>query len=248
MIINYAKIVDRLERIRKALSFSIIAVLAVTVALYIKADVLIGLLTKPLGIQELVFLTPMEGLITKVKIAFFSALALCLPLVIWQFTRMASPLLPEKQRKAVYLLIPAVTVLFFAGVVFGYQMIIPFVLKFLMSAGEEFMTATLSGNRYFSFIIMLALAMGAIFQLPLVMVALSWVGLLTSQGMRQKRKAAMIGMLLLTGLLIPTPDIFTLLIVSSPVLALYEMSIWIIVFMEKAQKIRNKKLGYYQEV
>lgn len=102
MIINYAKIVDRLERIRKALSFSIIAVLAVTVALYIKADVLVGLLTKPLGVEELVFLTPMEGLITKVKIAFFSALALCLPLIIWQFTRMASPLLPEKQRKAVY--------------------------------------------------------------------------------------------------------------------------------------------------
>ena len=248
MIINYAKIVDRLERIRKALSFSIIAVLAVTIALYIKADVLIGLLTKPLGVKELVFLTPMEGLITKVKIAFFSALALCLPLVIWQFTRMASPLLPKKQRKAVYLFIPAVTVLFFGGVLFGFQMIIPFVFKFLISAGEEFMTATLSGNRYFSFIIMLALAMGVIFQLPLVMVALSWVGLITSKWMRQKRKAAMIGILLLTGLMIPTPDIFTLLIVSSPVLVLYELSIWIIVLMEKAQKTRNKTLEIYREV
>lgn len=242
MDINYAKIVGRLEQIRKALVISIVSLLLVTVILYIKADFLIKFLVEPLGKRELVFLTPAEGLITRVKIAFLSALALCLPVILWQSVRIASEYVTARQKKVIYWIIPVAMPLFACGVLFGFKVAIPVILKFLLETGQQYMTATLSGNRYFSFILMLSLVMGAIFQLPLVMVVLAGLGIITSKMLRQKRKVAIIIILLLVGLMIPTPDILTLLAVSSPVLGLYELSVWSIFICEKIVKRKNKTL------
>lgn len=247
MIINYAKIVDRLERVRKALLYSMLAVLLVTVLLYIRADILIKLLAEPLGQRELVFLTPMEGLITRVKIAFFSALALCLPVILWQFIRTAAQLMTDRQKKVIYWLIPAAMLLFAGGVLFGYKVAVPVTLKFLLETGQQFMTATLSGNRYFSFILVLLMAMGVVFQLPLVMAALGVLGIISSKMLRKNRKVAVLAILALVALITPTPDAFTLLIIGSPLLGLYEASIWLIVLYEKVSSRKNKMLSV-QEV
>lgn len=247
MIINYAKIIERLEHIRKALIVSGVAVLLVTTILYIKADILIQFLAAPLGQRELVFLTPMEGLITRVKIAFFTALALCLPVILRQFIRAASRFMTDRQRKVLYWAIPVVMLLFAGGVFFGFKVAIPVTLKFLLETGQQYMTATLSGNRYFSFILMLSLALGVVFQLPLVMAVLAALGIIHSSMLRQKRKVIVLGILALVALITPTPDVFTLTVISSPLLGLYELSIWLIFIYEKISSRKNKIPGL-QEV
>lgn len=243
MIINYAKIMDRLERIRKALLVSSAVVLAAMVVLYIKADIVIKFIAGPLGEQELVFLTPMEGLITRMKIAFFSALVLCLPVILWQFIRSASQFLTGKQKKVLYWSIPVVMLLFAAGVFFGFKVAVPVTLNFLLETGQQFMTATLSGNRYFSFILTLSLALGVVFQLPLVMAVLAGLGIITSKTLREKRKVVVLGILVLVAVITPTPDVFTMTIVSTPLLGLYEFTIWLIVIYEKISSRKNKIPG-----
>ncbi|WP_034420150.1 twin-arginine translocase subunit TatC [Thermanaerosceptrum fracticalcis] len=242
MIINYVKIVDRLERLRKILIFSAVTVLAVTVLVYWRTDLLITFLARPLGQRQLVFLSPMEGFMTKIQIAFFTALALCLPLILWQAIRLAAPLLGERQKKVFYWVIPLATLLFTVGVVFGFTVITPVTLNFLLETGQAYMTAMLSAGRYFSFVIILSLGMGVVFQLPLIVAVLAAVGIITSRMLREKRKFALLGILLLTALITPTPDIFTLMVASVPVFILYELSILVVSTLEKSSKKRQETL------
>jgi sec-independent protein translocase protein TatC len=247
MIINYAKIIEQLEQIRKALIVSGAAVLLVTTVLYFKADILIYFLAAPLGQRELVFLTPMEGLITRVKIASFTALAFCQPVIFWQFIRAASRFMTDRQRKVLYWAIPVVMLLFAGGVYFGFKVVIPVTLQFLLETGQQFMTATLSGNRYFSFILMLSLALGVVFQLPLVMAVLAVMGIINSSMLRQKRKGVILAILVVVALITPTPDPVTLTVISLPLLGLYELTIWLILVYEKFSTRKNK-IPDFQEV
>jgi len=246
LIINYVKIIDRLERARKVLALSILVLVVVTVVFYFKADVLVELLTKPLGQRELVFLSPVEGFMAKIKVVFFSALIVCLPLILWQSIRLTTPLLTHAQRRIVYWVIPVATLLFAAGVLFGYMVIIPMTLKFLLNTGQQYMVATLSASLYFSFVIMLILAMGSVFELPLIMGVLALVGIISSKKLKEKRKVAFLAVVIVTALLTPTPDVFTLVATSLPVLGLYELSILLISSYERVSA--RKKQSLVQEV
>lgn len=246
MIINYVKIIDRLERVRKVLALSMMVLVVVTTVFYLKADVLVQLLTKPLDQGELIFLSPMEGFMAKMKVAFFSAFIVCLPLILWQSIRLAIPILRPAHKRIVYWVIPVATLLFAAGILFGYLVIIPVTLKFLLDTGQQYMVATLSANLYFSFLIMLILVMGAVFELPLIMVVLALVKIISSKTLKGKRKVAYLGIVIVTALLTPTPDVFTLVAASLPVLGLYELSILLISSYEKFSA--RKKQSLVQEV
>jgi len=246
LIINYVKIIDRLERARKVLALSMLALMVVTVVFYLKADVLVQLLTQPLGQRELVFLSPVEGFMAKIKVVFFSAFIVCFPLILWQSIRFASPLLTHAQRRIVYWVIPVATLLFAAGVLFGYMVIIPTTLKFLLNTGQQYMVATLSANLYFSFVIMLILAMGAVFELPLIMGVLALLGVISSKTLKKKRQLAGLAIVVVTALLTPTPDVFTLAAASLPVFGLYELSILLIYSYEKVSA--RKKQSLVQEI
>ncbi|KJR45357.1 Twin-arginine translocation protein TatC [Desulfosporosinus sp. I2] len=246
MIINYVKIIDRLERVRKVLALSILALVVVTVVFYLKADVLVQLLTKPLGQRELVFLSPAEGFMAKIKVAFFSAFIVCLPLILWQSIRLVTPLLSLAQRRIIYWVIPVATLLFAAGVSFGYMVIIPMTLKFLLNTGQQYMVATLSAILYFSFVFMLVIVMGAVFELPLIMGVLASVGIISSKTLKEKRKVAFLAIVIVTAVLTPTPDAFTLVAASLPVLGLYELGILLIASYEKVSA--RKKQSFVQGV
>ncbi len=248
MIINYVKILDRLERIRKILVVSFAALLAVALLLYLKADWLIGILIKPLGSKQLVYLTPMEGIMSKIQIAFFGALTVCFPFILWQSARFAAPLLTGTQKKIIYAMIPLTVILFGIGLIFGFSVITPVTLKFLLETGQQYMVASLSANRYFSFVIMLSLGMGLVFELPLVMFVLAILGIIKAKTLREKRKIAAIAIVVLTAILTPTPDALTFVIASLPVLALYELSILAISAYEKMTKSKKLKSASVQEV
>lgn len=235
MIINYAKIIEPLERFRKVIIFSLMIVMVVMIVAYLRADVLIAFLAKPLGEKQLVFLSPMEGFMTKVQIAFFTALALCLPLILWQSVRLAVPLLGKRQKKLLYWVIPLATLLFTTGVVFSLTVITPITLKFLLKIGEAYMTATLAAGQYFSFVIMLSLGIGVVFELPVILTVLATVGIVNSRMLREKRKYTFLGIMVLSALITPS-DAFSMLAVGIPVFILYEFSILIIFALEKSSK------------
>ncbi|HBP62956.1 MAG TPA: twin-arginine translocase subunit TatC [Desulfosporosinus sp.] len=234
MIVEAARWV---ESMRKVLLWIVLALVAAVSVVYFKADLLISILTKPLGGVQLYFLTPAEGLMAKIRVSFLGGIVLASPVILWLIIRQTGATLPKKtKRLLIFFIIPFSFVLFVGGMAFGYRLILPSTIKFLMEVGSGFMTPTLSGDEYFSFVGTLLLCIGLIFELPLILIALSRIGIVTSKMLKGKRKLAIMLSLVTIAVISPALDVFTFLMVTMPILVLYEISIWTIVLLEKRDK------------
>lgn len=222
------------ESMRKVIIWIILALVVAVSLAYYEADLLISILTKPLNGVQLYFLTPAEGLMAKIRVSFLAGLVLAAPVISWLIVRQTGAKLTKKTKRIVsYFIIPFAFVLFVGGMTFGYRLILPSTIKFLMEVGSGFMTPTLSGDEYFSFVGTLLLCIGLIFELPLILIALSRIGLVTSKMLKGKRKLAIMLSLVTIALISPALDVFTYLLVTMPILVLYEISIWTIALLEK---------------
>jgi len=243
MIIKSDMIVEAarwVESSRKALVWMVLALVAAVSLVYFKADLLISILVKPLGGVQLYFLTPAEGLMAKIRVSFLGGIVLASPVILWLIVRQTGETFQKKTRRLlIFLIIPFSFVLFVGGMSFGYRLILPSTIKFLMEVGSGFMTPTLSGDEYFSFVGTLLLCIGLIFELPLILSALSRIGIVTSKMLKGKRKVAIMLSLVTIAVISPALDVFTFLLVTMPILVLYEISIWTIVLLEN----RDKRLG-----
>ncbi|HEY8910589.1 MAG TPA: twin-arginine translocase subunit TatC [Desulfosporosinus sp.] len=240
MIVEAARWV---ESMRKVIVWIVLAVVAAVSLVYFKADLLISILVKPLHGVQLYFLTPAEGLMAKIRVSFLGGLVLASPVILWLIIRQTGTRLAKKtKRLLIFFIVPFAFVLFVGGMAFGYRLILPSTIKFLMEVGSGFMTPTLSGDEYFSFVGTLLLCIGLIFELPLILIALSRIGIVTSKMLKGKRKLAIMLSLLTIAVISPALDVFTYLLVTMPILVLYEISIWTIAFLERrdARRSRNK--------
>ncbi|ODA39840.1 twin-arginine translocase subunit TatC [Desulfosporosinus sp. BG] len=229
------------ERMRKVIVWIVLTLVVAVSLVYFKADLLISILIKPLNGVQLYFLTPAEGFMAKMRVSFLGGLVLASPVILLLILRQTGTKLAKKtKRLLIFLIIPFSFVLFVGGMAFGYRLILPSTIKFLMEVGSGFMTPTLSGDEYFSFVGTLLLCIGLIFELPLILIALSRIGIVTSKMLKGKRKVAIMLSLLTIAVISPALDVFTYLLVTMPILVLYEISIWTIVFLEK----RDKRLSH----
>lgn len=225
------------QSMRKVLLWMVLALVAAVSFVYFEADLLISILTKPLNGVQLYFLTPAEGLMAKIRVSFLGGIVLAAPVISWLIVRQTGAKLAKKTKRIViFFIIPFAFVLFVGGMAFGYRLILPSTIKFLMEVGSGFMTPTLSGDEYFSFVGTLLLCIGLIFELPLILIALSRIGIVTSKMLKGKRKMAIMLSLVTIALISPALDVFTYLLVTMPILVLYEISIWTIALLEKRDK------------
>lgn len=224
----------RLEIVRQ-----IILVILVMVVVYINSEYIIGILSKPLNSMPLFFLTPVEGIMIKMKIAIVGGITLCIPFIAYRIIFLSSSRISTNTRRMLYfIIIPFTVIAFVVGVIFAYKLVLPTTIDFLLSSGNEFMKPTISGSSYFSFIIIFLLALGAVFELPIILVALSRIGIVTFKALSQKRKIAILLIFIIAAVITPTPDAFSLIVVALPMVALYEISIWWIFILEKGDKKR----------
>ncbi|HEY8891279.1 MAG TPA: twin-arginine translocase subunit TatC [Clostridium sp.] len=231
-----------LEKFRKIILWIVLIVIAAASLVYIESNLLINILTKPLNGIQLHFMTPSEGLMAKIKVSFLGGLVLALPVITFLTIRFTGPVLTKKtKRLLIFLIIPLSFVLFVSGMTFAYKLVLPSTIKFLIDCGAEFMKPTLSADEYFSFIGTLLLCVGLIFELPLILIALSRIGIITSKMLKGKRKIAVLLSFISIALMAPSLDAFTFILVTSPILLLYEISIWSIVLLEKKDKKKKKK-------
>jgi len=231
-----------LEKFRKIILWIVLIVIASASLVYIESNLLINILTKPLNGIQLHFMTPSEGLMAKIKVSVLGGLVLALPVITFLTIRFTGPVLTKKtKRLLIFLIIPLSFVLFVSGMTFAYKLVLPSTIKFLIDCGAEFMKPTLSADEYFSFIGTLLLCVGLIFELPLILIALSRIGIITSKMLKGKRKIAVLLSFISVALMAPSLDAFTFILVTSPILLLYEISIWSIVLLEKKDKKKKKK-------
>jgi sec-independent protein translocase protein TatC len=161
------------------------------------------------------------------QFAFIIAVILTAPMFLYQLWAFVSPGLYEKERKVTLSYIPLSVGLFLGGVAFAYFVLFPFVVDFMQGlAGRLGIHQVIGINEYFQFMLQLILPFGFLFQLPVIVMFLTRLGLITPMLLSKIRKYAYF-MLLIVAAFITPPDVISQIIVTVPLCLLYEVSIWI---------------------
>ena len=175
----------------------------------------------PINIQVL----SVQGMfLIKWFISFISGFIITLPFLIYQFWQFVAPGLKVNEKKFALPFVFFAFTSFILGVSFGYFVLIPFSLEFFSGIGAPHVENNFSIQYYFSFLTWLLLGAGVIFQLPVVSLVLSAIGILTPAFMRHYRKHSIVVIMILSSFITP-PDPVSMLIMSFPLALLYEMSI-----------------------
>jgi sec-independent protein translocase protein TatC len=161
------------------------------------------------------------------QFAFVIALILTAPVLLYQIWAFVSPGLYERERKVTLSYIPLSLFLFFCGVGFAYFVLFPFVVRFMQSLASDLGINQVIGiNEYFEFLLQLVLPFGVLFQLPVIVMFLTRLGLITPMLLSKGRRYAYLLLLIVAAVITP-PDVMSQLIVMIPLSILYEISIWI---------------------
>lgn len=250
---------DHLDELRKSLTYPVIVLLLLTVVAFSLKEPLFDMVLAansrnfityqimPGGSGEgtsetLVQLINTElpaQLLIHMKVSFYVALVLTIPYLFFKLFRFATPALYENERKYSGRILTFSFLSFFAGLLVNYFVIFPFSLRFLVSYQvSEQVPNFISITSYINMLMTLSILMGVCFELPVVSWILSLFGVLKASMLRQYRRHAFVGILILAAIITPTTDIFTLLLVSLPIVLLYELSILISWSTEKGRKKR----------
>ncbi len=226
-------LIEHLTELRSRIIKSLVFVIAASCLLYSFVDAILSSLIKPVG--RLVFIAPHEAFISRIKIAFFAGLFMSSPFILYQTWRFVSSGLESKERKYIGIFGPLSLVFFFAGAAFGYFVIVPIGMNFLLGFSTETLVPMIGVSKYISFVGALTLSFGAVFELPLILLILGRVGLVGYQWLARNRKYALLINSVLSALLTPTPDAYTMLLMMVPIQILYEVSIWLVKFFGKKE-------------
>jgi sec-independent protein translocase protein TatC len=165
-----------------------------------------------------------EPLTTTLTVAAYGALALALPVVLYQLYAFVLPAFSDTERRVALPIMLLAPVLFALGVAFGYFVVMPAAVKFLLGFNDNQFNVQVRARDYYSFFSMTMLACGIVFQLPLAILAVTRLGIVSVAQLRSNRRYAYLAIALVAAAL-PGVDPVSMLIEMVPLLALYELSI-----------------------
>lgn len=179
---------------------------------------------------------PTETFMLTMKLAFFAGIVIAFPLLLFFILQFIVPGMREEERKILW---PALAIgfgLFIAGVLFAYFLVLPKVLTFFYEWGQSIgVSNDWRIGYYISFATQFVLIFGLAFELPVVVMALVYLGILSYTMMSKTRAYAVIAIMIVAAIITPTPDIATLVLLAAPMYLLYEICIWLAFFYEKKQ-------------
>jgi sec-independent protein translocase protein TatC len=174
--------------------------------------------------QDLVFIAPAEAFFVKMKVAFLLALAICVPIIIYQAWEFVAPGLLEKEKRYTLPFVLLATFFFLVGAAFCFYIVLPYGIQFLLGYGGDMIHPMISVGSYVSFVIKLMFAFGIVFELPLVIPFLVKLGVVTPAQLSHWRKYAIVFFFVIAAILTP-PDVFTQIVMAVPLCLLYEVGI-----------------------
>ena len=244
-------LVAHLTELRKRLLFSLVAFLVLFFICFYFAGTFFNFLVEPLAAvwegqdgRQLIYTALTEKFFTEIKVAFFAASFLSFPVLAAQIWIFVTPGLFKKEKKAFLPFLLATPVLFFAGGVFVYYFLLPVAWQFFASfeqlAGDDALAISLvpKVNEYLSLVMRLIFAFGLSFELPVGLLILVKVGITSAEGLRKKRRYAIVVAFVAAAVLTP-PDPLSQLALALPIIMLYEASIFIAAYMIRKTDIQD---------
>ena len=235
---NSMGLFEHIKELRQRLFRAVVSWILATLLASAFADMIVEWLVQPLEGGSVIVLSPTEAPIIYFKIAIAAGFGLALPYILFQVYGFVAPGLYPNERSVILLGIPAVFVFFVGGALFTLQVLIPVSMPVLMGFLGEVVEPTYSLENYLSFVTTLVVWMGLLFQTPLVIYIISRFGFVTPAQLAKARKVVWFLAAIFAAVVTPTTDPVTLLLVTGPFIALYELGI---LFARFAVKQRDRQ-------
>ncbi|HXE74163.1 MAG TPA: twin-arginine translocase subunit TatC [Candidatus Xenobia bacterium] len=181
--------------------------------------------------EKLIFTGPLVPVKFALQVGLYSGIFLAAPVIFWQLWLFVAPGLYRHERRFVLPFVISSSGLFMLGAYFAHRVVLPLTLNFLLTFGQELFQPLISVNEYFSLWLTMVLWMGVIFELPVLIFLLSWIGLVTPAFLWQYFRHALIVITVAAAAVTPTTDAFTMLVFAVPMVLLYIVGIgvsWVV--------------------
>jgi sec-independent protein translocase protein TatC len=224
-------LVEHLDELRVRLIVSLLVLTIAVAGCYYESHNILHFITGPIHHRQLVTFAPTEAFFNTVMISVYGGLLISLPLLSYQFYAYVIPAFSEESQRTIRPLLLMIPGLFLIGVVFGWYVVIPPAIHFLTGFNQHEYTYFPRAADYIRFILLTLLAMGAVFELPVVMMMLGRVGIIRSSFMKRRWREAIVVLAVLAALL-PGTDPITMTAEYVPMLLLYALSYFLVKAVE----------------
>ena len=239
---------DHLEELRRRIVYSIAAVALGFFACWWKVEKIYDIMQRPImdalrnnGMSEkLVYLNPTEPFNLYLKIAALAGLFLTSPFVLYQVWMFISPGLYRNEKRYVVPFMVSTIALFSAGGYFGFKIVYPAALNFLISFGKQFQPM-ITIKEYTELFLSIILGMGLIFEMPILVFFLALMGIVTAGWMWKNFRYSILIIFIVAAIVTPTTDILNMCIFAAPMIALYAVSIGIAYVVHPRQRAARRE-------
>jgi sec-independent protein translocase protein TatC len=224
-------LIEHLEELRSRLLKVGIAFFAVAVVAAFFIPQIFNLLLAPSGLERLNNLGPAQGLLTDMKLVLYVAFVLTVPVLIYQMWMFVAPAVGEVGRLNTYVLVSLASSLFLIGIAFGYLVVLPTGLSFLLNYAQDRYTDIITADTYLPFVTRFLLAFGVVFELPAATLVGARLGLITAPTLTRYWRHALVVGAVLAAALTPGQDPFSMILMALPLYLMYGASILIARFV-----------------
>jgi sec-independent protein translocase protein TatC len=221
---------EHLEELRQRILYSAVAIAIAFVIGLILAFPLLSVMADFSGLEEFVLISPTEGFATFMRVGFYIAVALAMPVLVYQLIAFLGPGLTNEERRYLKMALFPVSFLFVSGMAFAFFIVIPRALNFLAGFGAggygmDVFDTQFRASEVVSFYFTLMIWIGIVFQMPVVIFLLVKLGVVSARRLASIRKFMLVGCMTAAAIITPTPDPFNMLLVAIPMYLLYELGI-----------------------
>lgn len=223
-------VVEHLDELRQRVIVSALALVVSFGVAYGFHEQLIEALEYPLPQRfkdaGLITLSPTEPFFTTLKVCFWAAILASLPIWLYQLYAFVIPAVQDQPRRRMLTIVAGASSLFVAGVAFGYFVVLPVALQFLLNFGDDVFQTQVRAGEYFGFVTTLLLGAGLMFEVPVAMLALARIGVVTAELFVSQWRVAIVAIALIAAIL-PGGDPFSMLLLMIPQVLLYGLGVWL---------------------
>jgi sec-independent protein translocase protein TatC len=217
-------LVEHLDELRTRLILSVIAFGVALGLCFWQNHLILRIVNDPLNGRKPLTLGVAEPFLTTFTVSAYAAILISLPVILYQLYAFILPAFTPGERRVAMPLLMMVPFLFIGGVVFGYYVVLPAALKFLLHFNTDQFRVEIRARDYYGFVSMTLIACGLLFQIPVAILALNRLGIVTPRQLRKNRRYAIL-VIAVVAMLLPGVDPVTMLIEMLPMIVLYELSI-----------------------
>lgn len=231
-----------LQDLRKRLMLSLLSIVVCFVVCFAFHEEIFRFVQMPIasafdnGVNgKLIQVAPAEYLFVAIKVSFFAAFIIAIPIVFWQTWLFVAPGLYKHEKKLVLPFVFFGSVMFALGLLFCYEIVFPLIIRYVLAFGNNVVEANIASDEYLSFFIRIMLAFGFVFELPVMAFFLGKIGLITDNTLKRSFRYAVVGIFVIAAIVTP-PDVVSQLLLAVPMVVLYGVAIVILKFVNPEQK------------